>query len=238
MSRLTLAKAVHRILRIDASLPGTAPTTTLAQTGVLAEIVDFVDSAYLAIQKLHSDWGFRLLQGTFNISNGTRTYTRATVQGTLTTFDEFVIPSGQGYRGYPIYLTATGVGDSSTCVYIPYQDWRGNYDYGTRATGKPAFFTVRQDQTIEFDPTPDATYTVAIDYRRTLHVFSADADETLWSDDFDDAVVYGAVLRYCRTRGGTQEMLSEYDPLYRNELARLRGRYRQELGFNPRVFWG
>ena len=97
---------------------------------------------------------------------------------------------------------------------------------------------MRQDQTIEFDPTPDATYTVAIDYRRTLHVFSADADETLWADDFDDAVVYGAVLRYCRTRVGTQEMLSEYEQVYRNESARHRGRYRQELVFKQRMLWG
>jgi hypothetical protein len=238
MSRLTLAKKLHQILRVDANLPGTAPTATTSQTGILAEIVGFLDDGYLEIQQLHEDWGFRLLQGTFNISSGTRAYTRATIQATLTTFDQFVLPRGSGSRSLPVYLTATGVSDSSHCYYVPYKEWRGYLDFGTRSSGKPSFFTIRQDQTIEFDPTPDATYTVAIDYRRTLHVFSADADETLWADDYDDALVWKAVMLYCDTRDGTGELMAKANRNYNAAIGRMRGRYRPGLTWDSSLLHG
>ena len=238
MSRLTLAKKVHRYLRVDANLPGTAPTTTLAQTGILGEIVGFVDDAYLNIQKLHTDWSFRLLQGTFTTTAAQRTYTRANVQAQLSTFDEFLIPTGKGTRAFLVHLTATGVADQSPCYFIDYEEWRGHWDQGVRATGKPAFFTIRQDQTIEFDPTPDATYTVTIDYRRTPHVFSADADDTLWADDFDDVVLWEAIMLYGATRTVAGNMLGEAERKLAIELNRMRRRYRPELKFNPRMYWG
>lgn len=238
MSRLTLAKKLHRYLRVDTNSPGAAPTTTLAQTGILGEIVSFVDDAYLDIQKLHEWWGFRLLQGTFNTVAATRTYTRATVQATLTTFDQFLFHTAQGPRSFLIHLTSTGVSDQSPCYYIPYQQWRTVIDQGTAQTGKPSRFTIRQDQTIEFDPTPAAIYTCTIDYRRTLHVFSADADETLWSDDFDDAVLWRAVMLYGNTRTIPTDMREEARREYRRELNRMRSRYLPEPTFDLTTFYG
>lgn len=238
MSRLTLAKKLHRYLRIDTNLPGTAPTTTLAQTGVLGEIVSFIDDAYLNVQKLHADWAFRLLQGTFVTTAAQRTYTRANIQSQLSTFDEFLIPTGKGARVFLVHLTATGVSDQSPCCFIPYEQWRGHWDQGTRATGKPSFFTIRQDQTIEFDPTPDLVYTVTIDYRRTPHVFAADADDTLFADDFDDAVLWEAVTLYAATRTTPPDELARAERNRMLELNRMRRRYRPELTFNPRMYWG
>jgi hypothetical protein len=237
MTRLQLAQKVHRILRIDANLPGTAPTATTGQTGVLNEIVSFVDDAYRQIQSAHEWWGFRLTQGTFNLTSSTRAYTRATIQVSLTTFDQFLPAAGQGFRDIPIYLTATGVSDSSHCAYVPYQQWRSHLDFGTRSSGKPSFFTIRQDQTIEFDPTPNATYTCVLDYRRTLHTMTADAHEPLFADDYHDAIVWGAVKAYCETRDAP----AMYDLATRNfrrEMGRLRGRYLPEMTADLTLFYG
>lgn len=237
MTRLQLAAKVHRILRMDANLPGTAPTATTGQTGVLNEIVSFVDDAYRTIQTLHDLWGFRLTQGTFAMSLSTRTYTRTTIQAALSTFDEFLIPSGQGPRSFPVYLTTTGVSDSSLCHYIPYKHWRGNYDFGTRSTGKPSYFTVRQDQTLEVDPTPDAAYTIVIDYRRTLHTMTADSHEPLFADDYHDAVVWGAVKAYCETRNAP-DLYAQADRNYREIIGRMENRYLPELTYDPSLYWG
>lgn len=237
MTRLQLCQKVHRILRIDQNLPGTAPTTTTGQTGVLNEIVKLVDDAYQTIQSAESWWGFRLTQGTFPISDGTRAYTRATIQGTLTTFDEFLVMSGYGPEHVQVYLTTTGVADMSPCWYVPYQDWRGFWDRGERGEGKPSRFTIRQDQTIEFDPTPDASYTVLTDYRRTLHTFSADADEPLFAADFHDAIVWGAVKAYSETRDG-DPLYKLSDRNYAREMSRLRFRYLPKLIQDGTLFWG
>lgn len=236
MTRLQLCQKVHRLLRVDANLPGTAPTATTGQTGVLSEIVQFVDDAYRQIQAEEDWWGFRLTQGTFNLSDGVRAYTRVTVQGTLATFDEALVMSGFGPRHLMIYLTATGVSDSSPCYYVPYQNWRGYVDLGSRPEGKPNHFTIRQDQTFEFDPTPDATYTVALDYRRTQHAMTADAHEPLFADDYSDAIVWGAIKAYAETRDGALYDLASRN--YARELGRLRGRYLPELTFDGTLFWG
>lgn len=237
MNRLQLCQKVHRILRIDQNLPGTAPTTTTGQTGVLNEIVKMVDDAYQTIQSAESWWGFRLLQGTFPITDGVRTYTRATIQGTLTTFDEFLVMSGLGPDHLLIHLTATGVADQSPCWYVPYQDWRGFWDRGERSEGKPVRFTIRQDQTIEFDSTPDASYTVTTDYRRTLHEMTADAHEPLFAADFHDAVVWGAVKAYTETREASQ-LYQLADRNFSREMAKLRFRYLPRVSFCTTLLWG
>lgn len=236
MTRLQLCQDLHRILRIDSNLPGTAPTATTGQTGVLREIVDFIDESYRRIQSAEEWWGFRLTQGTFPTVASTRAYTRTTVQSSLSTFDQYLVMSGYGTRHVQVYLT--GVEDMSPCFYIPYQEWRGLWDRGERPEGKPAYFTVRQDQTIEFDPTPDDVYTISLDYRRTLHTLTSDSTEPLFAADYHDAIVWGGVLAYCRTRESVGELRSEAFREYNRLLNAMRIRYLPELVWDGSLLWG
>lgn len=235
MTRLEICTKVQRLLRNTVALPGAAPTATTGQTGMLGEIVAYVDDAYTTIQTARPDWRFRQKQGTFPTVNGTRAYARSTIRSSITDYDR-LIPMVAGGRYVLVNLTASGVADHSWCHYIPYQDWRGYEDRGTLSTGKPSFFTVRTDGTIEFDPTPDAVYTVTVDYIRDLHEMTGDSSEPLFHEDHHDAVVWGAIKAYAEIR--EHPILRTAIPNYQREMDRLFARYVPELQWDSSLFYG
>lgn len=223
MSYLTLCQDVAVILRADNNQVGVAPTAVTSQTEVLAEIVHFVNKASLEIQAEQEAWAFRILRNTFNVSSDTRTYTRATIQASLSTFDLIVPFKGLTLdRHILCHLTATGVSDQTPCFFVPYEKWRGYFDMGTRPTGKPGYYTFRPDGTLEVDPTPDATYTLTFDYRRTLQTLSTNSDEPVIPTQHQRAIVWKAVLLYCDSRDGTGELYQKADRNYRRIMAEMR----------------
>lgn len=237
MTRLELCQKVQRLLRNTTALPGAAPTATTGQTGMLSEIVAYVDDAYTTIQTARPDWLFRQKQSSFPTVNGTRAYSRSTIRGTITDYDRCVpLLGGGGSRYVLVHLTSTGVADQSWCHYIAYQDWRGYEDRGTLSTGKPSFFTIRPDGTIEFDPTPDAVYTVTVDYIRDLHEMTTDSHTPLFEEDHHDAVVWGAIKAYAEIR--ENPILRTALDNYRREMDRLIARYVPELQWDRTLFYG
>lgn len=227
MTRLQLCQKLYRILRGGQQKPGVGPVTTLDQEGYELEIVSFIDDAYETIQAEQMEWAFRVKQGTFPLVAATRTYSRATIQNTLVDYDQWLAINGtHGYPHLLIYPTATGVSDSTPCQYVPYEQFRGWLDVGTRPTGKPSYFTEKPDRTLEFDATPDAAYTVALDYRRTLHVMTTDSDATTGTPiipaDFHNAIVYQAAESYIDGREVSAQMERRIRSNARREMLRLR----------------
>ena len=202
MTYLTICQDVARILRVGEGDLGSVPGSTVGQVGVMYEITQFVTDAYEQVQTDQRYWNFMRTQGTFPLSASTRTYTRAAIQGTLSTYDRIIPSNVVGDQFFLIYTTATGVGDQTQCWYVPYEDWRGFYDVGTRPLGKPGRFTERPDGTLEFDPTPDKAYTVTLDYLRTVATFASDSTVPIVPAEYTKAIVWRAVLNYYETRGG------------------------------------
>lgn len=238
MTRLELCRKLYRILRGGQLALGSGPAATTSQTGFELEVVSFIDDAYRTIQAEQSEWAFRTKQGTFSITSGTRTYSRATIQATITDYDQWLPLNGN--RGAPhvlVYLTATGVSDSSPCEYVPYERWRGRFDLGTRPSAKPSWFTEQPDRDLEFDGTPDATYTVALDYRRTLHTLTADATEPLLPEHLQDAIVWEAAWQYCLTRDGSQQLREKVKPERRQWMLRLRTEQLPEPLIRTDLYW-
>lgn len=227
MNRLQLCQKLYGILRAGQLRVGVGPTATTAQEGFELETVNFIDAAYETIQAEQPEWAFRVKQGTFPLVAATRTYSRATIQVTITDYDQWLPLNGHYSQPHVlIYLTSAGVANSTPCFYVPYERWRGNFDVGTRASQKPGYFTERPDRTLEFDGTPDAAYTVVLDYRRTLHVMTTDSDATTGTPiipaEHHNAIVYLAVMNYCDTREGTKELYIKNERNYRREMLRLR----------------
>ncbi len=237
MTRLQLCQKVGRLLRSLTSLPGVGPTATTGQTGMELEIVSHVDDAYLSIQNRYQDWAFRRKQGTFNLSNGVRTYSRSTIVGSIADWER-IFPMPSGTRKTLIHLTSTGVSDQSYCWFWLYDDWRGDYDRGTRPTGKPIRFTEQPSGTLEFDGTPDATYTVTTDYTRTPHTLAADSDEPIFDAAYHDVIVWDAVRQFSIIRAGGSELMRNADREFNRLLGLMEGRYRPELSWDGTQLWG
>lgn len=229
MSYLALCQAVQRLSRADINALGAAPTTVVGQVGVLGEIVDFVNRAYRDIQEEEMEWTFRVKQGTLALSSTVRSYSKATIQGSLTTYERILPIHGLYDRPHIVcYTTATGVSDSAPVWYVPYQEWRGDYDFGTRSSGKPAYFTILPTEALEFDPTPDAAYTIAFDYTRTIHELTTDSDATtgtpIFSTEFQNAIIWKAIEYFALTRSNMAELYAKAQ----REVAREMGKLRRE----------
>jgi hypothetical protein len=219
---LALCQKVNRLARISLDSTSAYPAATTNQTGQALEIVNWVNDAYSDIQNAEPDWGPMQLQGSISLTANVRTYSRTTIQGTLTTYDAIrPFLSRDGNRHILVALTATGVGDQTPCYYVPYAFWRGVYDFQTRPTGKPQRFTIQPGGTLEFDPTPDATYTAYFDYRRTVDVLSGDSDTPIFDSTYDDAIVWGALMYYNLTRDAPDQY-QKWKLMYDLELGRMR----------------
>lgn len=201
MNYLALCKFTHRYIATGDAAPGTAPTTTVGQQGYLYEITQWVNDAYSDIQQDQQYWNWLRGRLTLSLSIGVDTYTQSVVQGTTSDYD-YPIPmvSPEGTRYALVYDPAIGVGDQTFCFFIPYEDWRGWKDRGVKPSGKPGYFTVRPDKTIELIPTPDKAYTVTMDYRKTLDVLSGDTDTPLMPSQYHEAIAYLACHKWSMQR--------------------------------------
>lgn len=217
MTFLEICQSVHRWLRIGNALPGMVPDTvaTTALPGV--EIVNFVRSAWNDIQIDQPEWRFMAKRGEFLTTPSARAYDAATVRGQISDYDEH-LPMWQGVRCILMQRESVGIGDQQRCFYMTYERWRGDRDYGVRSIGRPSFYTVRPQQTIEFDPTPDVQYRVSLDYRVLPQILSVDGDIPLLPARYHDAIVWKAVMYYCLTRQNQDQIYQmaerEYDRIY------------------------
>lgn len=232
MNRLQICQKVHRLIRGDNNLPGTAPTTTLTQTGILGEMVNYVDDAYQSIQGSNQYFHFRQKQGTFSISIGQRVYTLANIVSQISDYEMLLpFPSNQYF-----YLL-NGTSDAY-CNYVHYEHWRGYYDRVPISEGTPSMFTVRPDQSIEFNVTPIAEYTIKLDYRASLVAMTADASVPVFAADYHDAIVWLAIVKYCEGRDGAGNLYDLAKLNYTKEYDKLCLRYLPKPILNGSLYWG
>jgi hypothetical protein len=226
-TNLQLCQKVQRLWKAATGTLGTTPTTVVSQTGVEGEIVQFVNYAYEDIQNEQREWRFRTKRGSFPTVANTRVYT---ISSTVTDFEELLPSMAQSCDRYILsYLTATGVSDEQPVWYVPYELWQqGILDRGTRPVARPVRFTIEPDGQIAFDPTPDDIYTIAFDYRRTLHEMTTDSHATTGTPIIPaahhNAIVWGALLYAAKTREIAPNLIQLWDREYRREMNALRMR--------------
>lgn len=178
--------------RQECGVSGSGPTTVTGQTGQLLKIVDWVAQAWVEIQTMRPNWRFMWKEFSFNTVAGTRDYSTSDVS--ITDLDQWDTSS------FLIYKTATGTSDQNELPFLEYRDWRPAYRVrmAERANDRPILFTLLpDDDSVRFEPCPDAIYTIDGDYKRTAQVFSASADEpTGLPSKFHMMIVYKAMQHY------------------------------------------
>lgn len=215
MTYLQLCQRVHLLLKLgsrgNTAKAGTVPTSVSGQVDELAEIVEWVKRAWIEIQN-EQRWGFAVTSGTL-VFNATNTVTPT---ATLTTFAEwlpFVEGCGfDGSRQYALcYLTADGQTAEQPIYFEPYGEFRGYRDRANVATGRPLYFTIAPNRDWIVYPTPDASYTIRLNYRVAPQVWTS-SDGALdpanypttgkgLPDYLQDCIVWRAIRSWAETRG-------------------------------------
>jgi hypothetical protein len=218
---LALAQRTHLLIglgsRGNTAKPGTVPTALTGQTDELAELVEWILMALTNFQTMFK-WGWLIRQGTLAFSSGTATKAASTITepaGITAGYRDW-IPFKQGGRRYVLrYLTADGPTSTNIPVYfMEYADFRGLRDRSPVATGAPMYFTIHPSQLWEVYPTPDANYTLKLDYLCAPKIYTTSDGTTKIEDypgaansaaglpvEFHEAIAWLAIRYWAESRG-------------------------------------
>lgn len=209
---LELAKDLRR----EGAGVGSGPTTVVSQTGEYGRIVQWINAAYRAIQRIHTNWEFLRNDFSFATVAATANYTKATASVT-----ELGNWKADTFR---CYLTATGITDQQDMTYIPWEQFRDCYTLGSLSTqtGRPMFFTIKANKSVTFWPIPDAAYTVTGEYYKRPQSMDEtnDSDEPLIPSEYDEVIVWRALMMWGTDQAAPEKYAKGKDE-YSRALAAL-----------------
>jgi len=218
-TRLELCQKLSRKTGMDFA----GPTTTIGQTGMFLQLVEWIDEAYSYIQSLHRTWQFLHQEFSKALTVGDPSYS-ANDLGVSTLFGEWNV------KDWRIYLNAA---DEGILDYMEWDDFRLNYQLGTHLTqtGRPFVFSTKPDDTVVFYPIPDQIYTVKGEYWAKNYEMTDDAHEPVWHEDLHLAVLWKA-LQYYGVEYAEGDKLALGMREFRGYLRKLEKKYL------PRMKWG
>ncbi|MCR4332424.1 MAG: hypothetical protein NUV34_06950 [Sulfuricaulis sp.] len=192
-------------LRQLSSDSGTGPAAVTGQTGELARIVQWVADSYTDIQVEKDSW--RWMRKSFTVSatsgDGAYAYTDCTDTVTATAIARW----SRWYRdSIKCYLTSAGVGGEYALHWLPWEDFRRIYRYGTQTNAPPCHVSEDPTQALVLGPIPDATYTVSGDYQIGPQTLAADGDTPEMPAKFHMLIVYDALIRYGFNRAAAEAL--------------------------------
>jgi hypothetical protein len=199
MNFLTLTARLRRKCRVV----GTGPTTVIGQNEEYARLVDWINEAWMQIQRKRTDWMWMRNSMSFPVVDSQATYTLTEIESTGTGFSNFGNWDRNTVR---CYLTATGTSDESRLGELDYNQYLNLYQYGASrtATGRPDIFCITPGNGIGLGPVPLGGYTVSADYFKVATEMTADIDTPSLPTQFHMAIVYRAMMFF-----GVSEAASE-----------------------------
>lgn len=179
-------------VRQECGIAGDGPSSVLNQVGSLKKIVDRTARAWVDIQTSRPYWKFLRNQLTFATVIGQRTYSVVNDLG-VTTLDKF------DRTNTYLYLTSTA--DEKQLTWMPYDQFRNRYR--TYPSGRPTTITEQPSRVLAFEHTPDAIYTVTLDYWMTPELLSDNSDVPSIPEHFQDIIVWKAVMMFAGNETAT-----------------------------------
>ena len=173
-----------------AGIGGTGPTTTVAQTGEMLRLVNWVKQSWLDIQNLQQTWNFMLTDLSFTTVNGQGDYTLANMNApTLRKLDAESLRCEQTDLGY------------QNRQFLEHWDWiqfRDMYRFNTLTPGRPVRFAVDpQDKSVALAAIPDAAgYTITGRYWTQPVALVNDTDVPAMPEQFHMLIAYWALSKY------------------------------------------
>jgi len=193
---IELVQDLHR----EVGAAGNAPTTVVGQRGENLRLVQWIKQSDLYIQQLWHDWKF-LIDFSFTVDTvaSTRDYAApATVQ--MWDWGTFRIDGDQ----------------------IPVEEWyKARHDtFDLTVEGKPSRVLIMPDNSLRFDPVPDAVYTITADHFVKPTVLAADSDVSVIPEEFHFIIVARAEVLYGNFENA-QEIKDQGLEIYSEFLGRL-----------------
>jgi hypothetical protein len=176
-------------LRQEAGVSGTGPLTVVNQSGEMRRLVDWINSAWLDIQRLHASWDWMLAETTFLTVAGQGSYTPVQA-GIASRFGRWSIASFRVARTPP--------NDETMLMPLSYGDFRSVYLTGPQPQARPVVVCSLPSLSLGLGYKPDQAYTIRGEYWKSAQNLTADSDIPEMPEDYHDAIVYRALMLYAR----------------------------------------
>ena len=197
----------------ESAIQGNSPTALASVSGINKRLKSWTAEAWRKIQVSRPNWRWMRASASAQTVIGQRSYVPAT-EFALTRFARWAPDT------FRCYETAVGVSDEQHLFYMPYDDFRDLYEFGTVASGRPVYFTIDPQNTIHLGPLPDKVYTVSADYFKSYQTLSVDGDVPEMPADFHMAIVFRALMRYA-TFDAAPEVYDDAKNDFDAEIARI-----------------
>jgi len=217
----------------EAGIAGIGPSTTLGQTGELANVVRWVQSAYREIQNRHGGhWRFLRHGFTLDTVADTDTYafTAATDSTTASAITRFSSWRFQDRIKPPtIFLTSAGSGTQTWMIFAKWEPFGQIYQFSNQIPAYPAHITIKFTDEIVLGPIPNDIYTVTGEYWRSAQELAADDEVPEMPIQFHDLIVWYAIEHYGYNEAAA-ESLAHAEVMQRKYMRQLEANQIERFG--------
>lgn len=182
-----------RRLSIEIGDPGDGPTTLSGATGQTRRLMMWINQAWIEINEAYPDWDWnRVTPGVSFVTVAAQTIYTPTQAG---------VPGGEvGHWDkdtFRTYLTTGGTDVELHMQWVPYDEWRDVYNFGSMRTAQvqPMIFSILPNLSLALQ-CPLVGYTVTGDYFTLPSGMSADADIPALPLRYFMTIVYKAMTYY------------------------------------------
>lgn len=175
-------------------LPSKITDTVTPDDDQVADMVEYIDQAWLDIQLSQSNWAWMINRSVdaVALSADNRVLTMATIDATARAVVPFIDRdfSPERYLLLKHPTTAT----VHRAVFVDYEVFRGYLDRGSRPTQRATRYTIRKNGDLEFDPIPDVAYTLNCDWIHVPVEMATDSATPDMPNHFHRLVVWWALM--------------------------------------------
>ena len=192
MNFLALCRQVSQMVGTGSGVP----STVLAQTKQMLQVVDGVREAWVEIQDIHTNWKF--LWDEFEVNHLETSLGSGVWSKQIDLRDALVFTTslvkGVEETDFSIYKTSSGSSTLERLRYIrDYRLFRYRNKLDT-TIGTPTSIALRPDNNLEFNCQPDTFYTVGFTGWTDPVQLAADTDTPACLADFHRIIVYKAAM--------------------------------------------
>jgi len=186
------------VARESGVVPTWASISTMQdQTGRIARIGEWVNSAHRDIQNAQNNWLWMVSEFSGALTAATQRYSAASLlsAGDAARFSDWVFMDRDEMFAFSIYLTSGGQSREQSLDYVPFQRFRRMYLWGSNATetGMPTVVSMDPQQQLVFYPIPNAAFTVRGMFQKSPQALSDDEDTPEMPAQFHDAIKFKAL---------------------------------------------
>jgi hypothetical protein len=191
-------------LHVEVGAAGVAPTTVTGLTGQAARLAMWIKSADNYIQKKWVNWKF--LRAVYSVGTVASTATAAK-------------PAGLSYWDFKTFtIIEPGETDKNPLESIEYDKIKR--DILDTSEDTPWRAIVMPDNSLLFEPVPDAIYTIGADYYVEPTLLAANGDISLIPEQYHQVILGRAMILYANFENAP-EIKDQGEEIYTEQLALL-----------------